>query len=372
MAGEVTPVEGGADDRASMLAELRAIDRGGAPSEKSDTRSETVKPIGQESADGGGDLDADVGEDSGGLQDSVSDADEAEDTELDAEPEIEPEEDEAKPDPETAKRFQQVQRQEKRAREALAAERREFEADRAKWQDENKAARQELEEFNKLKERARYNLTDIAKKLGISEEEFEYHAEQFYRRSPKGQKDPRHKEIAERTVREREQADRIERLERQIKEDREAREQRELQAEQKKAADEYLDRAAKAVKAEKAPIVAHLLGKDPERAREKLRLTAAKMIRETGEVPAHAEVVAALEKFERAKWSRLGLDIPKPGGTNDASGNKTPAKNKQPGAGANGRPQPKTDDGSERPAPKSPEEERQEIVRAMREGNLDD
>lgn len=323
-------------------------------------------------------MDADTGDVSAdpdlGVDASEDDADLADDPEPEEVEAAEAEDDD--PDPETAKRLQQVQRNERRARESMAAERREFEAERERWREETREKTAALERFNQLKDRARVDLAAVAKELGVSEEEFEFHAEQLYRLSPKGQKDPRHKEIASRNVREREAAERLAKLEKQIKE-REEREVKEREvAAQQKAAAEYLDQVQKVV-TDKAPIVKYLSTKDPERAREKLRITAARMIKETGEVPAHAAVIRELEKTEGAKWKRLGIDIPGTSGTKDAS---TPSptekggpKKKQPGAGETARPQPKTEV-SERPAPKTQDDdeaERAEIVAAMRAGNLE-
>jgi hypothetical protein len=366
----------GGDDRASMLAELRAIDRAPAPTEDAEPEAPAPKETG-----GGDALEPD--EDTPTVEDEAQEPEASEDdAELDAEAEIEPDaEEDEEVDPETAKRFQPVQREEKRARAALAAERREFEEERQRWRDESKDRIAAVERFEKLKERARYDLAAVAKELGITEEEFEYHAERLYRLSPKGQKDPRNKQMTEQQMREREAADRIAKLEKQIQE-REAREAQEREvAEQKKAADQYLDEVQKQVgkivdpktkKAVATPLVAKMLKADPEWGRDKLRRTAARMIKETGEVPKASAVVLELEKRERARLAKLGVDIPQAGGTTDASApsKKGAAKTKQPGAGATVRPQPKTD-GSERPAPKTPEEERAEIVRAMREGNLE-
>jgi hypothetical protein len=355
-------IEGGTDDRAAMIAEMRGL---------TDAPSETPAPAPAAK-------ETDVAEDSGeadgddsGVDEAAASASEGDgDDELDAEPETPVEEDEPEVDPETAKRFQQVQRQEKRAREALAAERREFEAERERWRDENKEKLSRVERFEKLQERARYDLAAVAKELGITEEEFEYHAERLYRLSPKGQKDPRNKQMTEQALREREAADRIARLEKQLEERSKKEEEERTAAEQKRAAEAYLDQTQKTVSAEKHPLVAKMLKADPDWGRDKLRRTAARMIQETGEVPKHAAVVAELEKRERVRLQRLGVDIPQVGGTKDPSGAKAPTKVKHPGAGETTRPQPKSG-GSERPAPKTQEDERREIVQAMKAGILE-
>lgn len=366
---DLIPSAPAGDDRAAMIAEMRALTDG--PAETAVPVAEEKKTDGRDdNARSGKDPQEEVSEDAEETADAVEEEPEAEEEEAE-EPDPETEEE---VDPDTAKRLQQVQKAERRAREAMAAERREFDAERERWRDETKETRAALERFEKMKSRAKLNLAEVAKELGVPEEDFEHHAEQLYRRSPKGLKDPRNKAMADQTVREREQAARLEQLEKQIEDDRKAREQERATVEQQKAADAFLDTAQKTI-TDKTPIVKYLHTKDPGRAREKLRVTAAKMIRETGEVPKHAAVVAELEKTERAKWKRLGIDIPGASGTTSASTplpKKGDPKKKHPGAGETTRPQPKNGvQSSERPVPKTPEQERQEIVRAMREGNLE-
>ena len=354
-----------ADDRSAMLSELRAIERGAS--------SETSAPApgsAEKAAPPPGDQAADAGE-----SDVSADPDlgvEASEDDADLEQEA-PEAQAAKVDPETARRLQQVQRQEKRAREGLAAERREFEAERQRWQDENRERVARAERFEKLSERAKLDLASVAKELGISEEDFEYHAEQLYRRSPKGLKDPRHKALAEQSMREREQAARLEKLEKQIEDDRKARADAETKAAQQRAADEYIGRAVKAAGAD-TPIVRGMLAKNPERARQRLAQAALEMYHRDGEEPDPAAVVKELEADLR-EW---GLTPPASGGTKDASTPepgkaKVGPKSKNPGAGEKTRPQLKQQDASgSESRPADPEQQRKEIVEALKQGTFSD
>ncbi len=340
-----------ADDRTAMLAELRNIERGPAA-------DPTPPPAADED-------DAPEEQDSDKLVAAaapVADEDAPDDPPAPA----------AKIDPETARRLSQVQKQEKRAREGLAAEKREFEAERERWREENREQRAAVERFERLKGRARLDLASVARELGIAEEDFEYHAEQLYRRSPKGMKDPRHKALAEQSMREREQADRIAKLEEEIKSDREARSTAEKAAAQRRAADEYLGQVAKAAGSD-TPLVKAMLAKNPERARARLGAVALELARgmDDDEVPDPAEVAKTLEADLR-EW---GLTPPASNGTDGASSPSPKAggpKKTNPGAGEKTRPQPKQQASESRPAPADPEQQRKEIVKALKEGSFSD
>lgn len=340
---DITPAAP-ADDRTSMLAELRTIERGAAES--------PPPPAAVEEA----------------LEEGV--VEDAVDEEVEEETPADPPAPAAQIDPDTARRLSQVQKQEKRARESLAAERRTFEEERDRWREENREQSAAVARFEKLKGRARLSLAEVAKELGISEDDFEYHAEQLYRRSPKGMKDPRHKALAEQSMREREQADRIAKLEEEIKADREARTSAETTAAQRRAADEYLGQVTKAAGAE-TPLVKAMLAKNPERARARLVSVALELAATLdGETPAPAEVAKALEADLR-EW---GLTTPASGGTDDASTPPPKAvgpKKNPPGAGEKTRPSQKQQVSESRPA-SDPEQQRKEIVEALKGGSFSD
>lgn len=346
-----------ADDRTSMLAELRNIERGAPPPAAAPPPSEEPP-----SSDAVG-APAPAGEAQELSADDGADEDDADVEETAPEP--------AKVDPETARRLSQVQKQEKRAREGLAAERRAFEEERERWREETRGKTAAVASFEKMKERARLDLASVVKELGIAEEDFEYHAEQLYRRSPKGMKDPRHKALAEQSMREREQADRIARLEKQLEEDRTSRSTAETRAAQVRAATEYMGKVTKAAGAD-APLVRGMITKNPERAQRRLGQVALELSRDLdGDIPDPAEVVKALEADLR-EW---GLTPPASSGTDNASNPATKAggpKSKNPGAGEQKRPQPKQQASESRPAPEDPEQLRSEIVRAMKEGTFSD
>jgi hypothetical protein len=343
-----TPVAG---DRASIVAELRAVERG-APEP---TPAEPAAPA--------------------PAADPVSEEVEAD---LDAEPEVAVElEPEAAPppapaaDPDTTKRLAQVQRAERAAREQLQAAKREFEDERERWRSDTKERLSKVERFEALASRAKYDLAAVAAELGIPEADFEYHAEQLYRRSPKAKADPRHREAAERSAREREQADRIAKLEKQIEERAEQEKQASARAAQERAAQDFLERTEKAV-GDETPIVKSMLAKNPKGARARLARVAIDLLRENPEeIPDSAAVVKALEAERRAELAELGIDFPSARGIDGASGT-VPVKVKEPGAGEKTRPSARAVAASEsRPVHKSPEEQRQEIVQALKEGRIE-
>lgn len=355
------PAAAPAADRSSMLAELRSIERGtpspSDPPPAADPAPEAAEETTSEETAAGNEDTPDIGDEDAVEPDEVEES----------EPVVEPE---------TAKRLQQVQKQEKRAREALAAQRQEFEENKARWESQNRDKLSRVEKFEAMRERARVDLSSVMEELGIPVEDYEYHAELLYRRSPKGQKDPRHKAAAERTMRDREQADRIARLEKQIEDDKKERQAAEQRAANERAATEYLGKVEKAVGAD-APLVKAMLTKNPARARRLLSQTTLELAQDLdGEVPSPAAVVKALEKARREELAELGIDIPAARGTDDVSTKPTKGKaepkSKPPGAGEKTRPQSKQQQSSEqRPARHDPEQQRREIVQAMKEGALE-
>jgi len=208
---------------------------------------------------------------------------------------------EEKPDKDLSRRLSAVQREEKRAKAALAEERKAIADERRAVERERDDARAELNAFRKVQERARYDLPGVLRALGYKDDDFESAAREVYEASPKGQADPRLKGQAARTAKEREYDDRLARMERQNQELIAQLEQRDLA----QRAEAWIDGAAKAANDE-TPRVAAMLARSPARARAELKRVADRLVVETGEVPDHEDVVAELEK----DLDELGLVAP--------------------------------------------------------------
>jgi hypothetical protein len=198
---------------------------------------------------------------------------------------------EEKPDKDLQRRLSAVQREEKRAKAALAEERKAIADERRAVERERDEARAELNAFRKVQERARYDLPGVLRALGYKDDDFETAAREVYEASPKGQADPRLKGQAARSAKEREYDDRLARMERQNQELIAQLQQRELA----QRAEAWIDQAAKAA-SEETPLVQRMLERSPTRARAELKRVADRLIDETGEVPDHEDVVAELEK----------------------------------------------------------------------------
>jgi hypothetical protein len=212
---------------------------------------------------------------------------------------------EAKPDKDLDKRLAAIQREEKRAKAAVAAERRAVEEERRAVQAERDRAQAELQAFRKVQERARYDLPGVLRALGYKDEDFEAAAQEVYTASPKGRQDPRLQDRTRSTSREREYEDRLASIERQNQALLQQLEQRD--AAQRTAA--WIDEAAKAA-SDETPLVQAMISRAPAKARAMLAKVAEQLLDETGEVPDHADVVLELEKIRRAELEELGIDAP--------------------------------------------------------------
>lgn len=300
-------------------------------------------------------------------------------TEPDAEPAEEAEDDDAadakaaeaeqkaedkKPDKDLDRRISRVQREEKRAKAALAEERKAIVEERRAFEREREQSRAEQTAVRKAVERARYDLPGALKALGYKDDEFEDAAREIYEASPKGQSDPRLKGKTARSARDREYDDRLARMEQQNEALLEQLQQRD--SAQRTA--EWIEGAAKAANGE-TPRVTAMLERSPGRARNEIKRVAERLLVETGEVPDYEDVVAELEK----DLDELGLVAPAAGVKAAPKTEPVPpaAKNKPAKAlGSDLRPE-----RAPRSTPKSRDEERRdlaaEIARDMAAGRLD-
>ena len=318
------------DDRSALVAELEAL--------------------GNEPAAEPADKPADKPE---GADDPDPDEETAGDGEDEAKEGAE-EEGEGKADPELDKRLDAIQRAEKRSRDAIEQARREFEVERQRVEQQLAPQREALAQWQAAQKRAKYDPVGVLTSLGLGPDDFEAIARDVYAHSTAGQKDPKLRDQSARTLREREAADEVatlrqqyEKLQAQIEADKT---QRQLDA--------YLDSVGKAV-SEQTPLVRSLVTNDPSGARAELHRIAEQLYAKTGEVPAPGDVAAELEKTERARLKRLGIDIP-------AAGTKAAPKTPPPEAGET-RGKTITNNMAGTPAkprsePLTPEQEREDIL----------
>jgi hypothetical protein len=265
-------------------------------------------------------------------------------------------------DPETAKRLATVKAQEKRQREQIAKDRADALAQvevrrkeiEAEWSPKIEAA----QKFEALAKRAKYDPAAVLEQLGLTSDDFELAARHLYARSKAGQADPKNRAAAEQATREREQLDRITAHERKLA-DLEAKLTAKEQAQAfESQRGQYLDLTIKAVANDNAPLLAKLASKDPSKARAALWRTAEQLFDQTGEFPDSDDVITAWETQRRAELEDLGIDVttstkpaapaaPRPGKTLSNGHGAAPANSN---------------------APKTRQEEREEVLREMARG----
>ena len=262
----------------------------------------------------------------------------ADEPDADDEPEPDEDDDEDDPDalsakdPETAKRLATVRKQEQRARESIAAERREFERERAEHARDIAAVR----EFNTMRDRFRYDPMSVIRALGAVEDDYETIGRAVYAHSKKGAADPRNKEAVERSLKERELQDELASVRKRLDErDTTEKQQRELASAQREAA-KYVESVAKAA-SDKTPLAAHFLAKSPEKTKARLGAIALEIYDETDRQPTAREVLKRYEKVRREELVELGLDPatytkakPAAPAAQDAKAGTTPAKKNEP------------------------------------------
>lgn len=331
-----------ADERAAILAELGEIEKKGkappAPSKKPAAAEETeAEPTDEAAAEGEEPTDAPADEDA----EESAEGEESDDEKSDDEPSPDEDEDDAegddeKPDPATARGLTAVQK-------AAARE-------KAKFAEEKKAARAELEARAAQIEAEWKPRVEAAKKFeaaaskrdvigmltaaGIGEDDFENIARVVYAHSKAGQAaNPQARELAARTARERAAQDELVATQKRLA-DLEAKftAQAAREAADREAA-AFLTGLEKKAKSAEAPLARHFLGKNPEKTRARLSQIAATLLEETGDMPDHDDVLARYETDRRAELEELGVDVatiikttPKPKNKTKTAEEKRPAK----------------------------------------------
>ncbi len=233
----------------------------------------------------------------------------------DEEPEAEPEPLAAK-DPDAAKRMDAIQKAEKRSMEKVQAERQRFEserqtfhAERARFEKEWSPRIEAAQRYEELRERAPYDLVSLAEELGVTEEDFEHHAQQFYRRSPKGKADPKNRDAYERANREREHRHKLTATEKRLAEMEKRIEEREKSAQEEKRLAALTSVAQKAL-SDDTPIMRKRFEAHPEQAQKDFAIAVKYLREETGEEPDPADVIRELEAIEQENARARGFTIP--------------------------------------------------------------
>jgi hypothetical protein len=279
------------------------------------------------------DEDLDDQDDEDDVEETADEADD--DSDLDEEDEDADADKDKGDDAETSKRLEKVRRTDQRLRE-----RREQEfakRDRELGDREGKIAKtiehwtpriEAAEKFEKLKARAKHSAVELLGELGVNlEEDGEDLAREIYAHSKKGAADPKNKDAAARSRKEREQADTIRKLQERLDARDKAEEEQKMTAEQRKAVDHHLDRfSALAKKSEKFPLAKTYLAKNAEAARADLEVVAGRVAQQLGRMPEPKEVMKAFEKDRRRVLRAHGIDPKSRGAASSSAASSTDSK----------------------------------------------
>lgn len=268
-----------------------------------------------------------------------------------------------KPDKELDKRLEQIRRAEKKSRADIAEAKAEFQTQVTRAKLELAQAQRQIEDFERLKTRARTNLPAVLRALGLTDDDFEPAAKLLYEESPTGKADPKVKaRLGARDLRARESEEQVSALAQQVQElTRTIRERDERETLQREA-NAFLDRVEKQMNGEN-PLLAQLKGKSPARFRSLLGQVTQKLIEETDEAPDIEDVLQEAERFRRAQLEDEGIDV------DSLIAKPAPAAERKPGKTLQGG------GGAPPPTPKkkqSRKEVEQETLAMMREGRFDD
>lgn len=260
------------------------------------------------------------------------------------------------PDAELQRRMDLAHAAEKERK--LTAREQEISAKEAEWKDRQA----DLERYERAKANAKHDPAAVLEALGIGDDELEFAARQIYARSPAAAKNPQARQMSEREQRDRQLQEGI-----RLANERAAKLEQtiaERDAQERERA--YVDEAARAI-SDDHPVLRNLIKNTPGEARALLLQTAEHLLRATGEVPEHADVVRTLEQAKRTELKKLGIDVDQIF--------KAPTKNQTPAAGESNTAKTLTSDlGKSTPprsAPMTQEELRADVLRRLEEGRLE-
>jgi hypothetical protein len=234
-------------------------------------------------------------------------------------------------DPETSKRLGALQRQEQQQRARIAQERASLEQRERAF--ETKQTR--LAELERAAERAKIDPVSLLRSHGV---DLTY-AAQLAWAEVQADKDPKHREVATRLQREREQGSALEETKRRLDELETKLSEKEKASAFESTRNGYLDHAVKAV-GDETPLAKALAAKNPARFRSEIWDLTQVLTERDGEVPDYADLVSAYEQLRRAELTELGIDYP-----GAAVAAAPPTKNDNPAA-QNAESPPVTDPGT--------------------------
>jgi hypothetical protein len=279
------------DIRSTILSELAAGPTGDAPAQAE--KPVEAAPV-EETADADpveadeADLETSADEDDTPVEDDPSDDDELE---LKSD------------DPKEQKLLDNVRRAEKRMREAAARRDSEFQAESQKWQQQV----DRVAEIDRLLSRAKHDPIALLRAAGVSDDDFELIAQAVYAESPALQKDPKQKAAAQAKLRERDKEEKLSTYEKKLAEIEAKLEQQTRDAQVAQEAQAYISQI-NAAASSKHPLVAKLLKADPDETTDALVKTYNALGKKLNRAPKATEVVAAYDKAERSRLTKLGID----------------------------------------------------------------
>lgn len=300
---------------------------------------------------------------------AADDEPEAVESEVEAEPEeAEPEVEEeplAAKDADRDKRLDAAQKAEKRALERMQQERAKFDgerqqylAERKRFEEEWKPRIESAQKFESLKEQAQYDLAGALEALGITDADYEYHAQQLYRLSPKGKADPKNRDAYERATREREHRNKLSQAEKRIAEMEKRMEERErAQIEERRLG--ALVQKAQASLGDETPIMRKRFESHPEAAQADFALAVKYFREQTGSEPDPADVIRELEAIEQENARVRGFTIPTKAAPKGAA---TPKTQTSPAEKTKSAPKKPTSEPAQT-QPRSPRASREELRR---------
>lgn len=213
------------------------------------------------------------------------------------------------PDEDTKRALDKIRRDEKRAKESVATERADWKRERDREEARLAPKLAELEKFEAMKARAKYDPTGVLEALGLSDEDWEPTSKAAWARTKAAKADPKNRVAVEQTAREREQADRLVALEKRLAERDKLDAERETQTRNAKLVGDYIDGVTKVVD-DATPLLRSYLAKNPEAARRALHQMAVDITDPDDPMtpPTPAAVAKAYEERRAKELDELGID----------------------------------------------------------------
>lgn len=266
-------------------------------------------------------------------------------------------------DPELNKRLEAIQKADKRAKEAIAAQRAELEAERKKLEPDLA----ELNELRELRRRAKMGDSTALLKFGdYTEADALLVARSVHALSKEAAANPAAKEAVARALRERESTSKVDALEAKLADLQKQIADRDAAFEAKAQSETYLQGVTKVLD-DSTPIIKQMFSKSPDKARQQVAMARDYLHQQTGEIPDAVDVLKALEDYERSELIARGFD---PDSLLRTTKQPTPAAGEKPSAKTLSSDLTKSQ--SPRSAPLSPSEERASLLRALNAGQIDD